>query len=320
MQAPRWLVHGFAALAGVLPTVSLFALAAPRWWWADLFVHFRLQYLVLGAVLAGAALLWRRPAWLLAAVATIALNGAALRAPLHSQQSPLAFLPQRDVVPVRVAAANVFWRNMRHDAALRWARESGADVLVFVEVDARWQAALRALADRYPYEHLRQEPGRHHGVLVRSRWPLAAAAADAQPTPRMAALDVHGPNATWRLVAVHAHWPLGPGAARARARDLEAVAAVARAAPVPVVAIGDFNISPLSPHFAALLAQGQLRDAAADWGWQPTWPTFLPPLGIRIDHALVSDIVRVNSFRRGRLEGSDHRPILVDVALPARGV
>jgi endonuclease/exonuclease/phosphatase (EEP) superfamily protein YafD len=318
MQAPaRLLFRGLGLLAVGLPVVSALALAAPRWWWADLLVHFRLQYCVLGVALALAAVFWRRASWLLAAALAVALNVAPVRAQLQSVPAPLAFAAPRDAAQFRIAAANLYFGNTRHAAALRWARESGADVLVFVEVDARWRPALRALTDRYPYVHPQQAHGRTD-ILVLSRWPIAAPAVESTPTSRMAVVDVQGPGATWRLLAVHANWPLGPAASRARAHDLKAVAATARVASVPVVAIGDFNVSPLSPHFAALLADGRLRDAAAGRGWQPTWPTFLPPLGIRIDHALVSDGVRVNSFRRGRLEGSDHRPIVVDLALPAR--
>lgn len=277
-------------------------------------MHFRLQYLVLGIGLAGAALLRRRGMWLIAAVVVVALNVAPVRAQLQSAPAPLAFTSQGAAIPVRIAAANVLQRNSHYAAAVRWARVCDADVLVFTEVDAPWQAALRALSDTHPYELLHEPPGRTP-TLVRSRWPLAAGpvlAAGAQ------VVDVLGPAAAWRLLAVHASWPLGPGVSRARARDFEAIAAAARASPLPVVAIGDFNVSPFSPHFAALLASGGLRDAAGGGGWQPTWPTFLPPAGIRIDHALVSPDIRVNSFRRGRLEGSDHRPIVVELALPAR--
>lgn len=304
-----------AATAIALPVATLVALAASRWWWADLLVHFRLQYLVLGCALAGAALLWRHRSVLLAALAVVVANAFPVASQIATVPEPLAFAPPS--APVRVAAANLLWRNSRHESALRWARESGADVLVFVEVDPRWRAALRGLVDRYPHGHFQQAPGRT-GILVLSRWPLEAVMAGDPATPRMAMVDVQRPRGPWRLLAVHAHWPLGPGASRARARDLEAIAAAARLAPLPVVAIGDFNVSPLSPHFAALLVNGRLRDAAAGRGWQPTWPTFFPPLGIRIDHALVSEAVAVNSFERGRLEGSDHRPIVVDLGLPAR--
>jgi endonuclease/exonuclease/phosphatase (EEP) superfamily protein YafD len=41
-----------------------------------------------------------------------------------------------------------------------------------------------------------------------------------------------------------------------------------------------------------------------------------PPLGIQIDHALVSPEVQVQAFRRGTRNGSDHRPIIIDVIIP----
>ncbi len=84
---------------------------------------------------------------------------------------------------------------------------------------------------------------------------------------------------------------------------------------LPLIALGDFNITPYSPHFRQLLVDGNLRSAAEGFGWQPTWPTFLPPAGIQIDHAFVSPKVAVQGFRRGASDGSDHRPIVIDLVL-----
>jgi endonuclease/exonuclease/phosphatase family metal-dependent hydrolase len=64
-----------------------------------------------------------------------------------------------------------------------------------------------------------------------------------------------------------------------------------------------------------LLTDGRLRSAADGFGWQPTWPSFLLPAGIQIDHALVNSAATVRSFRRGAGMGSDHRPVIVDVVL-----
>jgi endonuclease/exonuclease/phosphatase family metal-dependent hydrolase len=118
-----------------------------------------------------------------------------------------------------------------------------------------------------------------------------------------------------RLFAIHTSWPLAPASARRRNRQLVLLAQQARATTVPLVALGDFNISPFSPHFRQLLADGNLRSAADGFGWQPTWPTFLPPAGIQIDHGLVNAPVVVQSFRRGERDGSDHRPIVIDLLL-----
>jgi endonuclease/exonuclease/phosphatase family metal-dependent hydrolase len=109
-----------------------------------------------------------------------------------------------------------------------------------------------------------------------------------------------------------------PAEARQRARDLATLAAeAARRGPLPFMGLGDLNISPFSPHYETLLRDGGLRNAAAGRGWLPTWPAMFPPLGIQIDHALVSPEVQVQGFTRGPSNGSDHRPIVIDAIIPA---
>ena len=77
----------------------------------------------------------------------------------------------------------------------------------------------------------------------------------------------------------------------------------------------DLNISQFSPHFQRLLKDGGLRSGADGFGWQPTWPAFMPPAGIQIDHALVNSRVIVEHFSAGASVGSDHRPIVADLVL-----
>lgn len=310
-------------LAVGLPVASLLAYAAARYWWADLLVHFRMHYLLLALLLLAFGLWWRRRSWQIAA-----LLGLLLNAPMALQGGAAALLPRAQAQPVartagqpvRIASLNLLWRNTRHAEALAWARGTNADVLVFVEVDPRWRRALQALSREYPHAQALQSAG-HSGTLLLSRWPLLAAApldAGTPGTPELV-VDVATPAGPLRVIAVHATWPLGPAVSAARAREFEAIATVAVAAAVPVVAIGDFNVTPASPHFGALLERGRLRDAAAGRGWQPTWPSPLPWLGLRIDHALVSPQIAVNSYARGRVQGSDHRPIVVDLRVPLQG-
>jgi endonuclease/exonuclease/phosphatase (EEP) superfamily protein YafD len=301
-----------------LALASLLALAAERLWWADLLVHFRLQYLALAVLLLGLAVWRRRRAWLAAALLALALNAVPV-AREFGVARPLAAAASAQP-PLRIAASNLLWRNRAHAAAIAWARQSQADLLVFVEVDARWEQALGQLRDAYPFARTLRRAG-HSGTLLLSRWPIDAAAtldAGTPGTPELA-VDVTTPGGRVRLIAVHATWPLGGTLSAARAREFATIAGAARSAKLPVVVIGDFNVTPWSPHFATLLERGRLHDAAAGFGWQPTWPSFLPPLGLRIDHALLSPGIEVNSFARGRVEGSDHRPIIVDLRLPPQG-
>jgi endonuclease/exonuclease/phosphatase family metal-dependent hydrolase len=108
---------------------------------------------------------------------------------------------------------------------------------------------------------------------------------------------------------------MAPASARRRNQQLALLAEHARVVTLPLVVVGDMNITSFSPHFQQLLIDGGLRSAAEGFGWQPTWPTFFPPAGIQIDQALVNSRVAVEHFTRGGTEGSDHLPIVVDLVL-----
>lgn len=73
----------------------------------------------------------------------------------------------------------------------------------------------------------------------------------------------------------------------------------------PAVVAGDMNCwgPPVS-----LMLPGWRRAIA-----QPTWPTHRPHS--QLDHVLVTPPVRVTSARVGPHSGSDHRPVVVDLAL-----
>ena len=68
-----------------------------------------------------------------------------------------------------------------------------------------------------------------------------------------------------------------------------------------------------TPRFKHLLRATGLRDTAAGFGWQPTWPTFLPRLGITIDHCLASSALGVRALKTGPDIGSDHYPLIVEL-------
>lgn len=79
--------------------------------------------------------------------------------------------------------------------------------------------------------------------------------------------------------------------------------------------LGDFNITPWSPHFRAFIEASGLSDCAIGHGLDPTWPSQLLALGIRIDHCFKSPHWRTLDARVGPSVDSDHRPMLVDLQL-----
>jgi endonuclease/exonuclease/phosphatase (EEP) superfamily protein YafD len=316
----RWLQRTLAAVVLGAGAASLLAIFAEQSWLADLAVNFRLQYLAVG-LLAAPWCAWRRQ-WPLAAAALVAivLNAAPVMAVFSAPSAERSAATPPTTVPLRIASANVLFLNHDHAAVLAWARAANPEVLLFLETTAEWRRALAPLEAEYPH-HRYVTDHSHHGLLLLSRWPLSDVVTrppdEANLRPVLFS-TVTRQGVPLRLAAMHATWPMRPTEARQRARDLAAMAAeAARRGPLPFIGIGDLNISPFSPHYTAMLRAGGLRSAAAGRGWQPTWPAFFLPLGIQIDHALVSPEVQVRAFARGPRNGSDHRPIIIDVIIPA---
>jgi endonuclease/exonuclease/phosphatase (EEP) superfamily protein YafD len=223
---------------------------------------------------------------------------------------------------LRACAINVLYSNTHYERVASFLRTVRPDVVVLVEITPTWRSALAGLGSAFPYQYyaaglLQRTNGTiQRGVLLLSRWPIERAVTwqlGSRTEPAVIATLVIRGRAL-QLIGVHAAWPLGGSIQSERNRQLRELAALARSTPGPLLVMGDLNVSPFSPQFEALLASSGLRSAAEGEGWQPTWPTFLPLAGIQIDHALVSAALPVLGFGRGPGVGSDHRPILVDLA------
>lgn len=296
----RW-----SALA--LLVASAAAFLAPWNWLADLLVNFRVQYVVLGVLLAVILAVLRD--WRGAVGAALAgLLSAPAAWPLLAYAEPPMPAP---AARLSVASANVFFMNDDYAAVVAWARRRPADVIVFIEVTEAWAIALRELTTEYPHS----AQAAHVGIVVLSRLPLESALEFGAETGRVVGLRT-GLRAAGQWVdvlAVHCSWPLRPALASRRARQLSEIAQQARSTQRPLLVIGDFNASPLSAVFTGMLAAGGLHSAASGRGWQPSWPRFLPPLGIQIDHVLANSQLQFAAFRTEDIPGSDHRAVIAGV-------
>jgi endonuclease/exonuclease/phosphatase (EEP) superfamily protein YafD len=313
----NWILSPAVVLTAALVLSTAIAAAAGTAWIADLAVHFRLQYAALALLVFVLFAAARRPG--LAAVALfVAIANGLIAAPLLVSRPASTGVIARadDGVPVRLAFVNVFHGKDEFRRVFDFVRAEKPDAVVFAEVDGEWRKQLTALKKDYPHEFATQGKwGR--GLLLLSRVPLQNAARlkvsnDAEP-PLVATLMVQG--RPLQLIGVHANWPFGLRSRTSRDQQLMELAVAAQATPRPLVVLGDLNVSPFSGHFQKLLQVGRLGSAAAGFGWQPTWPEFMPPAGIQIDHALVSSGVQVREFRRGAEVGSDHLPVVVDLLL-----
>lgn len=289
---------------------------APRIWLMDLAVHFRLQYAVLA--LAGCAILVVSGELRVAALAFLVAGvNVLIAAPLLFPPRSFKVLPPSAQTPaIRLASINVYSRNRQFQRVIDFIARERPDAVVLVEINRDWEAALNAVDKEYVHRYtVRGKKGA--GITLLSRWPVLAAGMlpdyPAAQAALAATLQFHGESV--QILGIHTTWPIGGRRSRARNQQLRFLGEYARAQAGPLLIVGDLNVSPFSSHFQAFLAAGHLKSAAQGHGWQPTWPIFLPPAGIQIDHALTSAAIAVTLFRRGAAVGSDHLPIVIEFVL-----
>jgi len=293
-------------MLGGVAVATAFALLAPLGWPFELFSHFRVQYLA--AALALAVLLaWRRRA----VPAMFALVIAVWHAlPALSPSNAVARASDCAGPVFTIATVNVQFSSTRPEAFRAWLSTQPADFLVIQEVTPAWAAELE-VQSAYPYRHVvtRDDP---YGLAVLSRWPLESVtrvdlARDGLPS-LAGIVDAGGQRI--RFLGLHTHWPITPALAASRDEALQGAAQLARAADLPVVLLGDLNLTPDSPAFERLIEQAELRDVMRGRGWRPTWLASFWPLALRIDHILVSSGLCVEHAEVGPPIGSDHRPVV----------
>lgn len=302
-----------AAAAGLwlaLAAVAASALLRPGHRYAELLLQFAAPALVVALLALAAAALLRRPG-LASGFAVMALALGAALAPGWRGHPPAGGEPL-----ARVYVANLWARNEEVERMAASVADADAEVVVLIELGDAAAARLDEILAGYPHRVATPRIDRPSGAarsVVASRWPLEARDREVADGLSVVTAEVRLPDGS-RLRVLGAHltrpWPFQWE--HAQARQAERLAARVGAGPERTVVVGDFNAVRLGRPVRRLTGEAGLRLAPAAWG---TWPAALPaPLRITIDQALVSPDLVVVRRTLGRPTGSDHRPVIVEVA------
>ena len=244
------------------------------------------------------------------------------------------FVPggRADVAPdLRVATYNTYVHSPSTASVEALVSAASPDVLLLQEVFPDRESRLaEVFADRYPHRHAVQSPG-VGGVMVLSRFPIAEARPVALSDPgtrdtAVVVLDVGGRRV--QVVSVHLTSPCPTcGSSLTERLEVEGnrrpaeLASVLRAleSGLPTVIGGDLNSTERSEPYRLLTNVG-FADPHRAVGRGPgfTWPNDqLPVPVLRIDWILTRGLVAVDAWV-GDGGASDHRPVVVDLAIPER--
>jgi endonuclease/exonuclease/phosphatase (EEP) superfamily protein YafD len=313
-------VAGVVAWAGVgllAMTAVLRVAHADRLWWIVALIALSPWLYAFAVLVTVAALIGRR--WRLGAVAgVLAVIGIVTVLP--------SFLPVSRAAPapagsyrLRLFDANVRYNNPSIAGIAKEITGARPDLLILEEVT---QSQLATLDSSGALTRLRWHYVLHYengyGLGLWSDLPIrdpAQWAAGAHPE-----LSVQLTLPDRQVITVDAAHTTAPrsGTVSEWRTELAAIAAKVRTQPRPLLVAGDFNATAQMYEFGAITHQG-LKDAAVEEGkgWQMTWSRLVPviPPLVRIDHVLCSPGLTVTSYRLGHGQGSDHRPLLVGLAV-----
>ena len=210
-----------------------------------------------------------------------------------------------------IASCNLLWHNHDHRAFLEWLDAADPDVLLLLEVSEAWLPSIAELAPRYP--HRLQTPSladwekKTWGRVFLSRMPMsrkgryAFLGSGLIPALEMEVLLDGQPVL---LRGVHPPRPGKPWRNERRDKTLNGVASLPWEG--HAVLLGDLNVTSTSPIFRDVLERSGLRDSRQGFGRLPSYTLRPLPLGVAIDHILVSDTLHVLERRTDPLPGSDH--------------
>jgi len=307
---------------GLVQAVVLVAIAASimghlgaLWWFFDLGSHFRLQYL--GILIAGGAVLLLAREWVWAGMAGLfAIVNAASILPLYDTPTPLP----TGGAPLRVLVFNLLSYNSHHRQVQDYLRAQSPDLSLLLEVDSAWARALGELSQQFPHQFLVPRED-NFGIAIVSRIPFDdVRSLDLSPIgiPSIEAQVQWGGHSI-TVVGTHPVPPGGATAARLRDSQLSDLARRLGGLTGPRLLLGDLNATAWSRPFQQLLRDSGLRDSMRGFGLQPTWPGPFGLFRLAIDHILVSPEFTVRRREVGPRLGSDHRPLIAELALPDRG-
>ncbi len=276
-------------------------------WQAELFSHF--QLLGLAVTLTALAATVRRSRWLAALLAVVAPFQAI---PLFRYSGPNPVPPApRATARLRILMANLLVDNTDYDALTRLIRRERPDIVGLVEFSPEWRDGLAGVRAEFPYRV--EAPFGTLGLALWFREPPRKTGPPEWLLPMgapflHAEVDFDGqPRHLW---LVHPKTPL----IRRGVPELAALAGRLASTGGSRIVIGDLNSSEGSPLFADFLKDASLRDTRLGFGRQPSWPANFPLFRIPIDHAFVSNDLAVADRRLGPDVGSDHFPLILDLA------
>lgn len=217
-----------------------------------------------------------------------------------------------------IYSANINKSNRELHKLIDELRKNNADIILLLEINDDNIQPLQSVIQTYPYkiESLNNNTS-GTGAVIMSRFPILS-----HETTKYsefgnllitAYINIYGKQ----VVFYGAHFPKPTNINEfpSRSKQILSLARDISEQTTPIILAGDLNTTPYSPVFKKLIDTSKLKDSREGFGWLPSWPTYLPLFWLPIDHILVSQDIKVQNRTVGSYIGSDHYPVLAELAI-----
>lgn len=227
-----------------------------------------------------------------------------------------------DAPNLKIVQFNLWGRNRDPEETTRWILAEDPDVIVFEEGFARSGGVARALAPHYPHTVTCADPLPCSTMILSKRAPIDGGGLQGS----VSETNLSGAWATFKgrrgeftVVGVHYTWPLPAGPQQQQTKRLGAF--IERFPKESLVVAGDMNSTPWS---FSLKRQDKLFGLERRTRGLFSWPAgkfsrrllAAPFPFLAIDQVYAGAAWKTVSVKRGPKLGSDHYPVVVELARP----
>lgn len=278
---------------------------------------------LIGATLGVIACRAGRTALAVTLVAVCAVSTLAIPSWLASQA--IWSLEDRTTPPtdgnIRIVSLNAWHSNRDVDALERFLESVAADIIVLTEFGPAKSALAKRLANKFPHQ-----AGCSDNIWcamhLLSRHPIMRSQTTSRHNgtgPPTVEVQFGAALRNLSVIGVHLMRPIDSrwGSYNEVTQIAARVRALSKSAGAPVIVAGDFNLTPWSWNWRKFRDESGLKNAGPAWpalspaSW-PAAPLVAPQLAI--DHVFVSDELSVTRIGLGPVVGSDHLPVIADIA------
>ncbi len=323
----RTMIAIFAFLFWLLTAVVLFTTIAPMsgsvQWWIRGWDFPRVHIAIVGLVTAALGI------WL-ASFSTFLCSAALLGCVLYqlswvSPYTPFVrkeipvLTPPDSASEVSLLSVNVLMENDKYELLQELIDREAPDVLLLMEVDEAWEAALAEQLERYDTV-IRHPLSNHYGMIFATRLQTRVAktvflSEDKTPT---ALAELKAPGGWFYFIGLHPQPPVPGTDTEARDEQIRKSATLADRTVLPVVAMGDFNDVAWSRTSYQFKEYGGFRDPRVGRDILPSFDARSWLMRFPIDQLYLTEGVELTSFSRLEDIGSDHFPMKAVISVSPR--